>query len=89
MKNSIKYIVKTDGGRTYILHILEASEYKSNQYVGLFLYHDEDSLNDVWPHLRHRLLFENSVEAIKNKVTEYAEGRNEIIIFLEDYRTAA
>jgi hypothetical protein len=92
MNNSIKYIVKTSSRKTYILHIIEAFEYKSNQYIGLFLYHDEDIFNgspEVWPHLRHRLLFEGSIEAIKEKVTEYAEGRNEKIVFMDNYSTAA
>ena len=87
MSNSIKYLVKTDSNRTYILHIMDAVEYKSNQYVGLFLFHDEEdnSTPDVWNNLRHRLLFENSVEAIKDKVTEYAHGRNENIVFRDNY----
>lgn len=87
MSTSIKYLVKTDSNRTYILHIMDAVEYRSNQYVGLFLFHDEEgnSTPDVWGNLRHRLLFENSIEAIKDKVMEYAHGRNENIIFIDNY----
>jgi hypothetical protein len=87
MQTSIKYIVKTDSNKTYILHIMDAIEYKRNQFVGLFLYHDEELElgNELWPNLRHRLLFENSVEAIKDKVFEYASGRNEKIMFIDSY----
>lgn len=90
MNNSIKYLVKTDSNKTYILHIMDAVEYRSNQYVGLFLFHDEEagSTPDVWGNLRHRLLFENSIEAIKDKVAEYAHGRNENITFIDNYSSA-
>jgi len=86
MQNSIKYIVKTDSNKIYVLHIIAAIEYKTNQYVGLFLYGDEDSEKNgkTWTVLRHRLLFENSIEAIKDKVIEYANGRNEKIMFIDN-----
>jgi cytochrome c1 len=91
MNHSIKYLIKTDSNKTYILHIMDAVEYKRNQYVGLFLFHDEEIITDAdaWPNLRHRLLFESSVEAIKDKVTEYAHGRNENITFIDNYSGAA
>jgi hypothetical protein len=91
MKNSIKYLIKTDSNKTYILHIMDAVEYKTNQYVGLFLFHDDDegSQSEAWQNLRHRLLFESSIEAIKDKVTEYAHGRNENIMFIDNYSGAA
>jgi hypothetical protein len=87
MGSSLKFVVKTDKGKTYILHIMDAAEFKVNQYVGLFLYHDEEyAPNRVGlPLMRHRLLFENSVNAIKDKVTEYTSGRNETIVFIESY----
>jgi len=86
LQGAIKYIVKTDSNKTYILHIMDAIEYKQNQYVGLFLYHDEEpGKAELWPNLRHRLLFENSVDAIKDKVIEYASGRNEKIMFIDNY----
>lgn len=85
MQNSTKYIVKTDGGKTYILHVMNAAEFNAHYYVGVFLYHDEDYLPDKveLPVMRHRLLFEKSVNAIKDKVLEYTSGRNEKIVFLE------
>jgi hypothetical protein len=91
MKNSIKYLIKTDSNKTYILHIMDAVEYKTNQYVGLFLFHDDDdsSQSEAWQNLRHRLLFESSIEAIKDKVTEYAHGRNENIMFIDNYSGVA
>jgi hypothetical protein len=87
MAGSKKWIVKTDKGSTYILHIMDAFEFRTNQFVGLFLYHDEEyAANDpVQPIMRHRLLFENSVNAIKDKVIEYTSGRNENIVFIESY----
>ena len=42
MQNSIKYIIKTDDGKTYILHIMETAEFNARQYVGLFLFHNEE-----------------------------------------------
>jgi hypothetical protein len=84
--NIIKYIVKTDNGKTYSLYIMEADEYKKGRYVSLFLYYDDnnyDETESLWLNLRHRILYESSVEAIKNKVIEYADGRNEKLIFFE------
>ena len=90
MQNTTKYIVNTDNGRTYILYIMNANEYSGNndetRFVGLFLFYDEDiisSTEELWKRLRHRLLFENSVDAIKEKIREYAAGRNENLTFLE------
>lgn len=84
--NVIKYIVKTDNDRIYSLYIMEANEYKKGKYVSLFLYYDENDFNDseeLWLNLRHRILYESSIDAIKNKIIEYADGRNEKLIFLE------
>lgn len=91
MQNSKKFLIKTDSNKTYILHVMDAVEYKQNQYVGLFLFHDDEAEaeNNEWSNLRHRLLFESSIEAIKDKVTEYAHGRNENIIFIDNYSGAA
>ncbi|MCX7878381.1 MAG: hypothetical protein N2510_07055 [Ignavibacteria bacterium] len=89
MLNSIKYIVKTDNEKIYVLHIFECSEYQEKKYIGLFLYYDDEEINGVWQHLRHRVLFENSVEDIKDKVIEYTEGRNEHVVFLPDLQHAA
>jgi hypothetical protein len=86
MNNAIKYIIKTDSDRTYSLYIMNPNEYNKGKYVGLFLYYNEDTFEDtekLWLNLRHRILFENSIEAIKEKVIEYTEGRNENIVFLE------
>ena len=90
MHNTIKYIIKTDSERTYILYIMNAGEFSSNddssKYVGLFLFFDDDQIStheELWKRLRHRLLFENSIDAIKEKIKEYASGRNETIVFLE------
>ena len=90
MQNTIKYIIKTGGERTYILYIMNANEYRSaedsSKYVGLFLFYDDDIISsheELWKRLRHRLLFENSIDAIKEKIREYASGRNETIVFLE------
>ncbi|MCI0449822.1 MAG: hypothetical protein L0Y79_08565 [Chlorobi bacterium] len=86
MQNSIKYIIKTGSKRTYILHIMDAVEFQSKKYIGLFLYHDEENTeNDVWKHLRHRIFFESSIEAIKGKIIEYTDGRNEKITFIEHF----
>lgn len=90
MQNSKKFLIKTDSNKTYILHVIDAVEYKQNQYVGLFLFHDDEAEeNSEWSNLRHRLLFESSIEAIKDKVTEYAHGRNENIIFIDNYSGVA
>ena len=90
MNNTTKYIIKTDTERTYILYIMNASEYSGDdtgsKYVGLFLFYDDGTITgyeELWKQLRHRLLFENSVDAIKEKIKEYASGRNEEIVFLE------
>lgn len=83
---TIKYIIKTNGDKTYSLYIMEAEEYHKGKYIALFLYYDDDEFEDaehLWLNLRHRILFENSIEAIKAKVIEYASGRNEKLIFLE------
>ncbi len=91
MQNSIKYVVKTDGGKTYILHIMDAAEFNAHYYVGVFLYHDEDITPDSvdLPVMRHRILFERSVNAILDKVIEYTSGRNEKIEFLEGHAPLA
>lgn len=84
--NIIKYIINTDANRIYSLYIMEASEYQKGRYVALFLYYDDDYFEDtekLWLNLRHRIFYESSVEAIKNKVIEYAEGRNEKLFFNE------
>jgi hypothetical protein len=85
MQYSVKYVVRTDGGKTYILHIMDAAEFNSHYYVGMFLYHDEEVSPDSvdLPVMRHRVLFERSVNAILDKVIEYTSGRNEKIEFLE------
>lgn len=85
MQNSIKYLIKTDDGKTYILHIMETAEFNARQYVGLFLFHNEEYAPEhvELPILRHRLLFENSINAIKDKVIEYTSGRNERVTFIE------
>jgi hypothetical protein len=86
-KDTIKYIIKTDNNRTYSLYIMEADEYKKGKFIGLFLYYDNgediDSTEDLWMKLRHRLLFENSIDSVKARVIEYGDGRNERYIFLE------
>jgi hypothetical protein len=86
-KDTLKYIIKTDNDRTYSLYIMEASEYLKGKYIGLFLYYDNGqeigTAEELWSKLRHRLLFENSIEAVKAKVMEYGDGRNEKYIFLE------
>ena len=81
--NVIKYIIKTDNDKTYTLYIMEADQYKKGKYVALFLYYDDNGYDDtekLWLNLRHRIFYENSAEAIKNKVIEYADGRNEQLI---------
>ena len=90
--NIIKYIIKTDNDRTYSLYIMEASEYAKGKYVALFLYYDDDKYENtekLWMNIRHRIFYENSVESIKNKVTEYADGRNEKLMFFEIQNTPA
>ena len=85
--NSIKYIIKTGDDRTYILYVMETKEYKKGSYIGLFLYYDENNVMNtaekLWMNLRHRILFENSLDAIKEKVREYGSGRNENYTFIE------
>jgi len=81
-----KYIIKTDNGKTYSLYAMDASEYREGRYVGLFLYYDDDDFDDterLWLNLRHRILFESSVDDVKGKILEYCEGRGEKIAFLE------
>jgi len=85
MENAIKYVIKTDGNRTYSLHIINAVEYHKSKYVGVFLYHDDENYEpERGESLRHRLLFENSIDAIKDKVLEYTSGRGENIMFIEN-----
>ena len=81
MQNSVKFTIQTNSDKVYVLHIIEAIEYKANQFVGLFLYGDDET---KWKGLRHRILFENSIEAIKDKVIEYANGRNEKVMFIDN-----
>ncbi len=84
--NIFKYIVKTDNDRTYSLYIMEANEYRKGRYVSLFLFYDDNKIEDtqkLWLNLRHRILYENSIEAVKAKVIEYAAGRNEKLSFIE------
>ena len=86
MHISQKLIVKTDKNRVYALHIMNADEYDPGKVVGLFLYFDD---NNGFSNMRHRLLFENSVDAVKDKVVEYANGRGENIMFVETPLLAA
>jgi hypothetical protein len=86
INNTIKYIIKTDNDKTYSLYIMEASEYIKGKYIALFLYYDDDDFDNtekLWLNIRHRILFENSIEAIISKITEYADGRNEKLMFLQ------
>jgi len=86
INNTLKYIIKTDNDKTYILYIMEVNEFQKGKCIGLFLYYDEDDFENtekLWLNIRHRILYENSIEAIKSKVIEYADGRNEKLIFLE------
>jgi len=83
MQNALKLIIRSDTNRIYSLHIMNAIEYQKGKYVGLFLYYDDNNINDALKNIRHRLLFENSIEAIKDKVVEYASGRGENIMFIE------
>jgi hypothetical protein len=89
MENSYKFIIKTDTQKVYVLHVFESSEFEPRKYIGLFLYHDDHTNEGVWHHLRHRILYENSIDAIKDKVIEYTEGRNEHITFLQDFQNVA
>jgi hypothetical protein len=90
MDQAIKYVIKTDNNRTYSLHIINAIEYQNGKYVGLFLYQDVDNYaTERGEGLRHRLLFENSIDAIKDKVLEYTSGRGENIVFVEKPTLAA
>ena len=84
--HTLKYVIHTDTGRTYSLYIMEASEYKKDRYIALFLFYDDDKFENtekLWQNLRHRIFYENSVDAVMNKVIEYAEGRNEKLFFHE------
>lgn len=84
--HTTKYILKTDSDKTYSLYIMEAKEYQRGKYIALFLYYDDDEFDNtekLWLNLRHRILFENSIDAVKAKIIEYASGRNEKLIFLE------
>jgi hypothetical protein len=86
MGTAVKYIIKTDSNRTYSLYIMDAKEYNKGKFIGLFLFYDEDFFEDsekMWTNLRHRIFFESSANAIKEKVIEYTEGRFEKIIFIE------
>lgn len=84
--NILKYIIKTDNDKTYSLYIMEATEYIKGKYIALFLFYDDNDFENaekLWLNLKHRILYENSIEGIKSKVIEYADGRNEKLIFLE------
>jgi len=83
MQNAIKLVIRSDSNRIYSLHIMDAVEYQKGHYVGLFLFYDDNSTENAYKNIRHRLLFENSIEAIKDKVIEYASGRGESIMFIE------
>jgi len=80
MQNAQKFLIKTDSDHIYSLHILRASEYVPDKIVGLLLYYDDDN---NFSNMRHRLLFENLVEAVKDKVVEYVNGRGENIVIVE------
>jgi len=81
MQNALKFIIKTDSNKIYSLHIINAVEYVPDKYVGLFLFYDD---NNEFQNMKHRLLFENSVDAIKDKVIEYANGRGENVRIVEN-----
>jgi malate/lactate dehydrogenase len=84
--NIIKYVINTDNNKIYSLYVMEANEYQKGKFIGLFIYYDENGVETkekLWMNLRHRILYENSVEAVKNKVIEYADGKNEKLSFLE------
>jgi len=84
---TLKYIIKTNDNKTYSLYIMEAQEFQQGRYVAIFLYYDEDgdlnSPEKLWLRVKHRILYENSIEAIKDKVIELGSGRNEKFIFLQ------
>lgn len=86
-KRPLKYIIKTNDDKTYSLYIMEAEEFQRGRYIAIFLYYDEDSeLNSpekLWLRVKHRILYENSIDAIKEKIIELGSGRNEKFIFLE------
>ena len=82
MQGSQKFVIKTSSDRTYLLHVVDAEEYHTGKYVGLLLYYDDKAPTEEWQNIRHRILFENSIDAIKDKVVEYANGRGENIVFL-------
>jgi hypothetical protein len=86
VNHTIKYIIKTDSDKTYSLYIMEPKEIQKHKFIALFLFYDDVDINDtekLWLNLRHRILFENSIEDIKQKVIEYTSGRNEKLFFLE------
>ncbi|HEY3249750.1 MAG TPA: hypothetical protein VGK25_01400 [Ignavibacteria bacterium] len=83
MQESQKFIIKTDTNNTYLLHIIDTEELHVEKYVGLLLYYDEDAPREGYQYIRHRILFENSVDAMKDKVIEYANGRGENVTFVE------
>lgn len=89
MQNAIKLVIKSDLNRIYSLHIVDAIEQHNGKYVGLFLYYDNNDVTEAVKNVRHRILFENSVEAIKDKVVEYTGGRGENITFIESTKTPA
>lgn len=74
MQNAQKFVVKTDSNKVYSLHVINAIEYNPVKFVGLFLFYDDDN---NFQNVKHRLLFENSVKAILDKVIEYLNGRGE------------
>jgi hypothetical protein len=90
LNNMIKYVINTDNNKIYSLYIMEANEYQNGRFIGLFLYYDEngfESKEKLWMNIKHRILYENSIEAVKNKVIEYAEGKNEKLSFFEFQNT--
>jgi hypothetical protein len=82
MHDSQKFIIKTGSGRTYLLHVHNTAEYQTGKFVGLLLYYDDKNPAEGWQNMRHRVMFENSVDAIKAKVIEYANGRGESVWFI-------
>jgi hypothetical protein len=84
---TLKYLIKTSEDRTYSLYIMETEEFTKGKYIALFLYYDDNegfnSPEKLWLRLKHRILYENTVDAIKDKVSEYGNGRNESFVFLE------
>ena len=84
--NTLKYLIKTQHNKTYLLFIMDTTELHPNKYIALFLYYDSNDFTnpeEMWVNIRHRIIFENSIEAIKDKVIEYTEGRNERVVFLD------